>query len=1254
MNNNFKNRLIPFFFTAILLSSCLSYKPYYAKKQANWETANSPDSLKLKYSVYLIGDVGNPDKDRQEPSLKLLQSQIYSNDTIKIKGSNIDTMVRSSSKKDVVIFLGDNIYNAGLPKPDDADRKEKERRIIEQMKVVKGFKGRAIFIPGNHDWNEWRPGGLEAVNRQEEFVENYLDSADVFLPSNGCAGPVELQLGNDLVVIVIDTQWWLHHFEKPMAPDNGCETGSRLDVIQAVRDIMLRNKGKNIVIAQHHPLFSNGQHGGYYSFSDYLFPLTLIRDNLFIPLPVIGAIYPLMRQYGVSPQDISNKDYQQLKRGLLSVLEEEKNVVIAAGHEHSLQFHKYNELNHIVSGSGSKIKGITTANNASFAAAEKGFAKLNYYDNGQCWVEFWTPVGDGSTGKVLYRTPLYAIAPKGNAELRQEALISYKDSVKVIAAGEQYSAKAVKSNFLGEHYREVWATPIKANYLDMSSFAGGLTPIKLGGGRQTTSLQMKGKDGNVYQFRSISKDPSAVLPDAFLRTFADEFIQDQISSSHPYGGLIVPDMAKAIGIYHVVPQLVYMPFTSSLGPYLQDVGGKLGTIEARPDDDVSDFKSFGNAAKAVSTTKMYQKITEDNDNMVDQEMLLKSRLFDILIGDWDRHEDQWRWAEFDAGDTTLYRPIARDHDQAFAKYDGIIPKLLSKMLPDIQSFELNIGTLTKISLAARNLDRNLLNKLSKSQWQSAAIEIQNKLTDQVIEAAVRKMPAEAFTISGQEIITKLKSRRAQLNKAADDYYDILANKVTIYGSDKKEFFQVFRKGDETQVTIHKINKDNKIDNMIYDRTFYPFETKEIIFYALDGKDSVLMEGNGSNTIKFRIIGGPGEDVIIDNSTSGRNLVYDSSTENNTIKPGNNTVMEVSDKYYVNNYDRNTFKYDKSGIIPYPDLNGDDGIFIGAGFSWKHYSFRKEPYSFEQKLVANAAPKTWAYNIKYDGTFYSLFSLNDDLLFNASYNNPKYILNYFGEGNSSAYVNDIDFYRVRSTNLSVNAFYQHRFTKVFKIGMGPGYESYRIARTENRFVNSSTFPESNSIDKPFNFGTIRTYADLDFVNDPLFPTSGVKWRTEANYFNEFEGDKSKFGQLKSIVSVYGTPNFNYPVTVALRFGGAMNIGKDYKFFQANSLGTNTYLRGFRNNRFTGDSYLFQNTELRFKINTLRNYLFSGNFGLFGFFDSGRVFSDVAEDNTWHYGYGPGLWMNFYNKITVSAGYGISKEDRVISLKAGLSF
>ena len=1253
MKNNFTTIIITLFLVEFLLQGCTSLKPYYDKSQANWKSSNPPDTTKLSYSVFLIGDAGNPDKNRQEPVLKLLQSQLYPKDSTKLLSDTTNT----SNPKDLVIFLGDNIYETGLPEPDKFDRKEKERRISEQMNVVKNIKGKKIFVPGNHDWSESRPGGLQALNREEEFIENYLNAGDVFLPSNGCGGPVEVKINDQLVVIALDSEWWLSKFEKPLAPDNDCTVSTRLEVIQQVQDIVTRNRGKNIIIAMHHPLFSNGRHGGYFTLKDYIFPLTLVRDNYYFPLPIIGSIYPLLRQYGVSRQDISNKDYQQLRRGLLSSLGDEKNIVIAAGHEHALQFNKYKDLNHILSGAGSKSTSLARGNGALFAyggGGVKGFSRINYYENGQCWVEFWQPEEDGSTGKLIYRSPLYAIPAKGK-EKKSEQIIDYKDSVKVISASEGYKAGNFKRQMFGEHYRDTWATEIKVNYLDMNTYAGGLTPIKLGGGNQTTSLQLEGKDGHTYTFRTIDKDPSSKLPEGFLKTFAEDFVQDQISSAHPYGALIVPPMAKAIGIYHTDPKLVYMPYTTSLGPYIQQLGGKLGIIEVKPDENLSDFKSFGNVDKAVSTQKMYKELKKDNDTEVDQKMFLKARLFDMLIGDWDRHEDQWRWAEFKGDKRTLYRPIPRDRDQAFVKFDGILPRIISKtVVHDVQSFDSKIKDPALLSIAARNLDRNLLNKLSRSDWKMIATGLQKALSDKIIDEAVHKMPMEVYNISGNEIATKLKSRRNQLISVADAYYKVLANEVTIAGSDKKEFIAVTRDLDSTVITINKVNKEGKVANEIFNRTFSNKETKEINLFALSGKDSVLIQGKSSSPIKIRIIGGEGVDKLIAKNDGGRTIIFDSKAENNTILPGNNTSIRISDKPDVNEYKTEYFTYDQSGKIPALNYNGEDGIFVGAGYATKHYGFRKEPFSYSQQISGAYAPKTNAYYIQYSGNFYSLFGKNNDLVFKAGYNGPKYTFNYYGEGNSSINLGDDNkYYRTRTKNLSVSMFYQYRYSKTFKMGIGPGFEYYRVEKPINKFVTSNLFPDQGDIENPSKFTAIRSYANINFVNDDRLPSSGIRWNNEANIFKEITSGKNQFLQLKSDLSLYGTPNFNFPITFGLRIGGATNIG-DYKFYQANSLGNNNYLRGFRNNRFSGRSFLYQNAEVRFKLASLRNYILTGNIGLFGFYDAGRVFSDNPESKTWHQGYGPGLWINLYNKFMLSGSYGMSKEGKYITLKSGFYF
>jgi hypothetical protein len=1234
---------------ALFLFSCTTYKPFYAKSQQDWKKSN-PDSLKLEYTVFLVGDVGKPDLNKQEPTLKLLEKQLYHIEPTKKELNTDSSTNHKSSEKDAIIFLGDNIYDYGMPKPDAPDRALKEKYLLEQMNIVKNFAGKKIFIPGNHDWNKSRYGGLETLKRQEKFVENYLDSTNVFLPSNGCAGPVEVQMNGNLVIIAIDSEWWLTNNTRSNRYEQGCTALTEDQVIAQVNDILLRNKGKNIVFTEHHPLFTNGKHGGYFTLRDYFFPLTLVKDNLYIPLPIIGSIYPLLRQYGLSPQDVSNKKYQSLKNRLLAVFDKYDNIVMATGHEHALQLTKYKKLNHIISGAGSKKSALFKGNGALFGYGTKGFAKLNYYNNGQCWVEFWAPEKDGETGNLVFRAPLYSL-PANKKTMLAEDKINYSDSTKYIAVGERYEASGTKRLLFGEHYRTVWATPVTIPYLDLTSFAGGLTPLQLGGGNQTISLRLEGKNKIQYQFRTVDKDPGALLPDGFKATFADDFVQDQISSAHPFGALAIPDMASAIGVFHTNPKLVYMPYSNLLGPYIQEVGGRIGIIEVRPDEDLSAFKEFGYTKNAVSTETMYEKLQEDNDNSVDQKSFLTARLFDILIGDWDRHADQWRWAEFEKKSKgELYKPIPRDRDQVFTKFDGVFPKLATIAIPDIQNFGSTVENPEELSIAARNLDRNLINELSLADWLAIANKMKTQLTDAVIEKSVRRMPKEAFALSGQEIIDKLKSRRNQLDTIALKYYEVLAKSVTISGSDKYEYAEIIRQKDSTLVTIYKTKKEGDIEKVVYKRTFDNKLTRDINFYLLDGKDSLVVKGESDLPIRLTVVGGDGKDFLADSAKNGKIKIFD--TPNNTFVRGWLTSIEKSNGTWVNQYLKDNYKYDVKSTLPNIDFrNGKDGLLLGLVYSDKRYGFRKDPYSFEQRLSLLKSVVTPGFFGKYRARVYSLFAHKYDLKIEADYSAPAYLFNFYGIGNNTANINnDPNFYRIKSQTYSAAFYVNREVNKHINFGVGPGYNFYKILNySEPNFLDGANLNYS----KTSQFLSARGYFNVNVVDNQINPKTGIRFLNSAIYYSEINGDKNRFLNLNSTFSFYATPNVSIPVTFALKLGAQTNIGS-YKFFQANAIGNNTNLRGFRNQRFSGKSAYYANTELRFPVSTFRNYFLTGDFGFYTFYDIGRVQNSVSESNIWHSSYGPGIWFNMYNKLMLSVGYGISNESKLFSLNVGFNF
>jgi hemolysin activation/secretion protein len=112
--------------------------------------------------------------------------------------------------------------------------------------------------------------------------------------------------------------------------------------------------------------------------------------------------------------------------------------------------------------------------------------------------------------------------------------------------------------------------------------------------------------------------------------------------------------------------------------------------------------------------------------------------------------------------------------------------------------------------------------------------------------------------------------------------------------------------------------------------------------------------------------------------------------------------------------------------------------------------------------------------------------------------------------------------------------------------------------------------------------------------------------------------------------------------------------DYEFYQANTLGNSENLRGYWRTRFAGRSSVYQNTELRFNLATLRGYVFRGKLGLLGFFDDGRVWIKEENSSTMHMGYGGGIYYLPYNMMAFTAYFSTSKEASFATLRAGFFF
>lgn len=1197
-----------------------------------------------RFNVYLIGDAGKVTVN-EATYKKFLQQQV--NDSV----------------PSAIVFLGDNIYPKGMPGTQHKKRVKSEEILQASVNLVPGFKGEIIFVPGNHDWKRGNPQGLNFILNQQAWIDSLHKSNIKLLPGDGCPGPTEVALNDNLVLVIIDTQWWLHPWNKPEGETSLCECKTRADLLVLVEDALRRNADKRVIVAAHHPLITYGEHGGVYGFKDHVFPLTELNPKLYLPLPVIGSLYPLYRSVFGSIQDLPHAEYKKFIAEMMPVLERYPGVIYASGHDHSLQYIEKNNVSYIVSGGGAKHGNVKKKKHSLYAASDYGYVRVSVFPDTETSIEYIRH------DSIDFERTLPGIIT-GKKDSVIQATIA-RGTVHVRASG-QYEASPGKRKWMGDNYRDTWALKTDFPVFDIDAAHGGLKILQRGGGNQTISLRLEDKQGRMYSLRSIEKYPESALPEQLRKTFAKDIVQDKISAAHPYGAVVIPFLAAGAGIYHTNPKVVWVPDDPRLGIYRKDVANTLMLLEERPDGNGKELDFFGNAEKMISTTKLLSQLEKDNDNTVDEKFFLRSRLFDMWIGDWDRHDDQWRWAEFETKKGKIFRPIPRDRDQAFFVSEGHLPKFLAQkwVLFQFEGFNGHVRWPSGLMFSGRYIDRKFLSTLSKEDWIAIADDLAAHLTDSVIENAIKQWPDSVYALDGQRIIDNLKSRREDLRANALEHYAFLAKEVSLTGSSKREWFDVqHQSSSNVTVSMFKLNKEGDKGKLLYSREFLKTETDEIRLYGLGGDDVFSVTGEAGKSIKVRIIGGEGNDYI----EAQRNkavYVYD-KPDGVSLSSAASVKNKISKSETVNEYNWKDFKYNRTTPLVYLNYNIDDGVFLGGGFMHVSQGFRKDPFKARHILLGSYALGTNSYNFRYDGRFTDVVG-KWDVEVDADVKAPNYVNNFFGWGNESVFnknIDDevdvdrpIDYYRVRFNEVRLDVKLAQTFGQGGFIKIGPSFqrmdmESFDEDENPDRYITREYLPLNPQTTEERHYLGLAYAWGFDKRNHPKLTTRGIYFEQNSRIMQGIDTDN--FTSHNASVAFYQSFKIPAVVTFALRAGGGFNTGK-YEFYQAQFLGGRTELRGFRKTRFYGDSKVYFNNEVRIKLASINSYVFPAYVGVLGFYDAGRVWMKndpsvvSGKSHVWHHGVGGGFWLTPFNLTTISAEVGHSVEGTVAYVRLGFLF
>ncbi|MEO5906652.1 MAG: BamA/TamA family outer membrane protein, partial [Saprospiraceae bacterium] len=643
-------------------------------------------------------------------------------------------------------------------------------------------------------------------------------------------------------------------------------------------------------------------------------------------------------------------------------------------------------------------------------------------------------------------------------------------------------------------------------------------------------------------------------------------------------------------------------------------------------------------------------------HVIDQEFTLRARLFDLWLGDWDRHDDQVRWASFKEKGMTVYRPIPRDRDQVFFKNDGLLDHLASRPYfnPPLRKFDDEIDFVPGLMWAGKHFDRSFLNELTEEDFVRVAQELQNSLTDNVIDAAFRDWPSAIDKLDGEDIRGFLRIRRSDLLEYAKEYYRHLSKEVTVPASD-----------DRDRITIDASNNDHllvKVERFSQDGTSHPFyqrtlddqHTKELRVFGLGKSDTISVIGDGNPAIKVRLIGGSGKDVLINNASKVKLIAYD-DPEGMSIT-GDRVSEHLNDKPFNNTYDRTDWKINRTIHFPLPAYYTDEGFGLTYNLWSTRFGFRSNPFKSNHALALSYFFNTGAFIGQYDGLWPG--ALGDlDFGLNAYFTGPTFTQYYYSLGNAYVdYGEKNKYHIVKGSQIRLAPSIEKRFGFGSRIFLSPNYQFMNLedSHDEPRFVYTSDanlspedFGQRHYVGITAGYG----YQRLDNIG---FPSRGGEISLSVGGRTSLVETGISHGLLSAEGALYIPFNSTATVVIATHVQADKILG-DYEFFHALTLGGPDKLRGFRRDRFAGDARFLHASDLRFKLFQSRGAV-PFSLGLYGSLDYGRVWYEEDDETAdgWHTAYGGGLYVAPLGLAAFRLGYMIGEDDRQINLGGALRF
>jgi len=753
----------------------------------------------------------------------------------------------------------------------------------------------------------------------------------------------------------------------------------------------------------------------------------------------------------------------------------------------------------------------------------------------------------------------------------------------------------------GKHYRELYSLDIPVEHLQ-DTISKKLVPLV---------------NGFPY-FQYFPDFEKKYDKERFEGTHSDSVLTNAYTIIYPLSFVIANKLAENLYLYAGNNQLFYQNQTF--------------------------YKSIETDSSLFSTKEIIELLKENFNYKIDEKKYVRSRLLDMIIGNVLNVDNSYLWKNYDKN-LNIYYPYIVDRGFSFTKKDGILYNVLLnsigiKNIPNYYKKKINSDYINSHNYIT---DLTFSDRISENTWLEEATFIKTILTKDIIDKIFAELPDDfQNTESNSELKKILILKIENIELIAKKYYQSLQKNVIIPGTSQNDTFEIIQNQDNTIVIVKNSNGQTIIKN-----EYKVGQTREIWLYGFEGTDSFSLLKNKKNNIVIR---------IIDNETNNH---YDLKNANKKIKIyvpknniltknnlGNASIYKITNPNILN-YSQDRPKDNTFAFHPNFLLDTDLKFRPSGNFTYTRYKFKTQPFSAKHNFAFTT------YSLSYSGLFPNInqkHTYTTNLWLNFSNN----FQNFFGFGNETQNYQDtygIKHNRILLQRMGAETGIIFNISDTQKTTLKIGVENFDVIGEQDLYISENEEQYVQLTNDVNIFMDVKVNHHISLKGDNDFHCSFIP---EIGFIANFRNFNNSIPYLSNNLTFKFHPSINKKYTIISNLRSKSLLNNTYKFYQAVSMGGETGLRGYRNDRFSGQHYFVHSTDFRINLGDVNNKIIPISFEPFLGFDYGRVWISTENSQRWHASFGGGATFKIGNFLSANMTYFTSSEKPRITFWFGYSF